>query len=263
MLLRRLVLLIGAVVLAVHFFIRFCVAGESEKAIKLADDITGLNRLADVRVDAESFTLPADDDTPLRLFKEHLLKGSLWKVSYKVDALQHENKVNPHIVGFDVYVDVSIDKVLKIVSRDAEGLPEEFRKGIEVSNREVRSIFKENPRYIKDALPTVKPTFKLANLLAGKGIICRHYEFYYILGGDPNNDKAVPMWLVIIYGAAPSIEPSGGGATEDSEKPRKRPKVRKLADGYFRTLAIHYVDAMSGEWLGFAYIMGENTDTFE
>ena len=93
--------------------------------------------------------------------------------------------MNPHIVGFDVYVDVSIDKVLKIVSRDAEGLPEEFRKGIEVSNREVRSIFKENPRYIKDALPTVKPTFKLANLLAGKGIICRHYEFYYILRRGP------------------------------------------------------------------------------
>ena len=238
-------------------------AGESEKAIKLADDITGLNRLADVRVDAESFTLPEDDDTPIRLFKKHLLKGSLWRVSYKVDALQHENKVNPHIVGFDVYVDVSIDKVLKIVSRDAEGLPEEFRKGIEVSNRHVRSIFKHNPDYIKDALPTVKPTFKLADLLVGKGIICRHYEFYYILLGDPNNDKAVPTWLVIIYGAAPSIEPSGGGATEDSEKPRKRPKVRQLADGYFRTLEIHYVEAMSREWLGVAHIMGENTDTFK
>lgn len=263
MLLRCFVRLTGVVALAVPFSIGICVAGESEKAIKLADDITGLNRLVDVRVDAESFTLPEDDDTPIRLFKEHLLKGSLWKVSYKVDALQHENKVNPHIVGFDVYVDISIGKVLKIVSRDTEGLPEEFRKGIEVSNQQVRSIFEHNPRYIKDALPTVKPTFKLADFLVGKGIICRHYEFYYILRGAPNNDKVVPSWLVIVYGADPSIEPSGGGATEDSEKPRKRPKVRKLADGYFRTLEIYYVDVMSGELWPRAFIMGENTDTFK
>ena len=41
MLLRRLVFLIGVVVLAVLFFVRLCVASESEKAIKLADDITG------------------------------------------------------------------------------------------------------------------------------------------------------------------------------------------------------------------------------
>lgn len=254
--------LTGIVALAVPFSVGICVAGESEKAVKLADDITGLNRLADVRITAKSFTLPEDDDTPIRLFKDHLLKGSLWKVSYKVDALQHENKVNPHIVGFDVYVDVSIGKVLKIVSRDAEGLPEDFRKGIEVSNRHVRSIFEHNPHYIKDVLPTVKPTFKLADFLAGKGIICRHYEFYYILLGYPNSDKMVPMWLVIIYGADLSIEPSGGAA-EDAEKPRKRPKVRKLADGYFRTLEIYYVDTTSGELWPYAYIMGENTDTFK
>ena len=257
MLLRCFVFLIGVVALAVPFSVGICVAGESEKAIKLADDITGLNRLADVCVAAESFTLPEDDDTPIRLFKEHLLKGSLWKVSYKVDALQHENKVNPHIVGFDVYVDVSIGKVLKIISRDAERLPEEFRKGIEVSNRHVRSIFEHNPRYIKDALPTVKPTFKLADFLVGKGKICRHYEFYYILLGAPNSDKVVPSWLVIIYGADPSIEPSGG------INPTRRPKVRKLADGYFRKLEIHYVDVMSGKRGPYAYLMGENTDTFK
>ena len=87
MLLRRFVRLTGVVALAVPFFVSICVADESDKAVKLADDITGLNRLADVRVDAESFMLPEDDDTPIRLFKEHLLKGSLWKVSYKVDAL--------------------------------------------------------------------------------------------------------------------------------------------------------------------------------
>lgn len=262
MLLRCLVRLIGVAALAVPLSVSICVAGESEKAIKLADDITGLNRLADVRVDAESFTLPEDDDTPIRLFKEHLLKGSLWKVSYKVDALQHENKVNPHIVGFDVYVDVSIDKVLKIVSRDAEGLPEQFRKGIEVSNREVRSIFKHD-HHIENALPAATPVVKLADLFARWGRICRHYECYYMLFRAPNSDEAVPRWLVIIYGADPSIEPSGGGATEDSEKPRKRPKVRKLADGYFRTLEIHSVDAMSGKSWPYAFIMGENTDTFK
>ena len=42
MLLRSFVRLIGVVALAVPLSVSICVAGESEKAVKLADDITGL-----------------------------------------------------------------------------------------------------------------------------------------------------------------------------------------------------------------------------
>ena len=77
----------------------------------------------------------ADDDTPWFLAKKLLINRPLWKVSYEVDALAHSNKVNPHIRGFDVYVDVSTGQVLKIVSRDDPNMPEQYRTGIRVSKK--------------------------------------------------------------------------------------------------------------------------------
>jgi hypothetical protein len=240
--------------LVVLLLVGVCMANDSQSAKTLADEVTGLNRLTGVSIEVESFTLPEDDDTPIRLFKEHLVNGSLWKISYTVDALRHENGVNPHIVGFDVYVDVSLGRVLKIVSRDAEGLPQQFRKGIEVSNKHIRSMFKRNYR-VENALPTVTPTFKLADFLAGKGVKCRHYECYYILYRGHNSNTVVPKWMVIRYGTEPH-PPLGPIAT----RPRT---LRTLADGYLRTFEIHFVDAMSGEWSPYAFITGENSDTFK
>lgn len=220
-----------------------------ERAIELSNTITGLDKLADVRITASAFTLPEDDDTPILLIKKRLVDSKhLWKVSYQVDGLKHKNIANPHIKGFDVYVDTAQGQVLKIVSRDAEGLPEEFRKGIEVSNQQVCSAFGDNPLIAWD-LPTVTPTYTLGDFLTGKGKIYRHYECYYILYREPDGDKrdkVFPIWLVILYGTEP-IEPL---------------KPRTLADGYVRTFEIYFVNAISGEGFPFVHITGENTDTF-
>lgn len=254
-----------------------------EMVIQFSNTITGLDRLASVRVTAAPFTLPEDDDTPIMSIKKRLLDSQhLWKVSYQVDALQHKNITNPHIKGFDVYVDIAQGLVLKIVSRDAEGLPEEFRKGIEVSNQQVRSTFRYDP-YIRwdlpSDLPIVTPAYTLGEFLTGNGRICRHYECYYILYRQrrsddsnevahfpllppqpvgrnwwfnrDNREKVVPRWLVILYGADPA---------EEEQPP---PKPRTLADGYFRTLEIHFVDAMDGERFPFKSVTGKNTDTFK
>lgn len=242
------------VIVLIFLSVGVCVANDSQTAKTLANGITGLNTLTGVSIDVKSVELAEDDDTPIPLFKDRLIAGSLWKVSYKIDALQHENKTNPHIVGFDVYVDISIGRVLKIVSRDAEGLAEQYVKGIKVSNRQVRSIFKNNPRRIKDAFPTVNPTFKFVDFLIGKGIECRHYECYYILSPVPNNDNPIPRWLIILYGTEPH-HPLGPIETRPLNPP-------KLADGYLRTFQMHFVDAMSGQRSPYAYITGFNTDTF-
>ena len=250
--------------------------------IQFSNTITGLDRLASVRITAAPFTLPEDDDTPILSIKKRLVDSQhLWRVSYQVDGLQHKNITNPHIKGFDVYVDIAQGQVLKIVSRDAEGLPEEFRKGIEVSNQQVRSTFRYDPYIPWDLpsdLPIVTPAYTLGEFLTGNGRICRHYECYYILyrqrrsddsnevarfpllppqpvGREwwfnrDNREKVFPRWLVILYGADPA---------EEGQPP---PNPRTLADGYFRTLEIDFVDAMSGELFPFKYVTGENTDTF-
>ena len=234
----------------------------AEKAIELSNTITGLDKLPDVRIIASAFTLDEGDDTPIVSIKKRLLDSQhLWKVSYLVDALQHENITNPYIKGFDVYVDSVKGQVLKIVSRDADALPE-FWTGIEISNQQVRSTFKHNP-YIGWHLPAVMPAYTLGDFLTGKGIIYRHYECYYILYrpfNTDNSEKELPRWLVIFYGGEPSIEGTGSPAVVGKPpKPRNR---RTLADGYFRTLEIHFVDAMSGEFFPFNYTIGDNDDTF-
>lgn len=225
----------------------------AEKAIELSNTITGLDSLAGVRITAAALTLPEDDDTPILSIKKRLLDSKdLWKVSYQVDALRHQNTVNPHIKGFDVYFDIARAKVLKIVSRDAEGLPHQYQKGIEVSNQQIHSSFSQN-LYIEWRLPAVTPAYTLGDFLTGKGKIYRHYECYYIF---PFNSER-PKWLIIAYGGEPSIEAMGNPAKAGT--PRKR---RTLADGYFRTLEIGFVDAMSGEWVPSSYTTGDNDDTF-
>ncbi len=233
-----------------------------ESVIELSNTMTGLDKLPDVRIIASAFTIDEGDDTPIVSIKKRLLDSQhLWKVSYLVDALQHENITNPYIKGFDVYVDSVKGQVLKIVSRDADALPE-FLTGIEVSNQQVRSTFRHNP-YIGWHLPAVMPAYTLGDFLTGTGIIYRHYECYYILYrpfNTDNSEKELPRWLVIFYGGEPSIEGTGSPAVVGKPpKPRKR---RTLADGYFRTLEIHFVDAMSGESFPFNYTIGDNDDTF-
>ena len=221
-----------------------------EKVIQFSNMITGLDRFASMHITAAPLTLSENDDTPILSIKKRLSDSKhLWKVSYQVDALRYENKVNPHIVGFDVYVDIARGHVLKIVSRAAEGLAEVFRKGIEVSNQQIRSIFRHYP-YIMRQMPASTPAFTLRDLLVSNDVICRHYECYYILYREPDGDKpdkVFPMWLVILYGTEP-IEPL---------------KPHTLADGYVRTFETYFVNAVSGEGFPFVHITGENTDTFK
>ena len=187
-----------------------------EKVIQFSNMITGLDGLASVRITAAPLTLSEDDDTPIPLIKKRLSDSEhLWKVSYQVDALRYENKVNPHIVGFDVYLDIARGHVLKIVSRDAEGLAEVFRKGIEVSNQQIRSIFRHYP-YIMRRMPANTPAFTLRDLLVSNDVICRHYECYYILYRVPDGDKpdkVFPMWLITLYGTEPIRPLVSGGAS--------------------------------------------------
>ena len=228
-----------------------------ERVIQLSNTITGLDRLASVRIKVDPFTLDENDDTPILSIKKRLLDSRhLWKVSYQVDALRHENMVNPHIKGFDVYLDIATGQVLKIVSRDAEELPQEYRSRITVSNQQIRSTFRHD--LIKWLLPAVTPAYTLGDFLTGAGEICRHYECYYILFRTPNrvDNKDIPMWLVIRYGTEP-IEAVGVGAMEN--KPPPKPRTR--ADGYVRTFQIYFVDATSGEVSPFKFSLGED-DTF-
>ena len=221
----------------------------AEKAIELSNTITRLDSLAGVRITATALTLSEDDDTPILSIKKRLLDSKhLWKVSYQIDALPHPNEMNPHIKGFDVYLDIVQGHVLKIVSRDADGL-QEFWTGIEVSNQQIRSIFRSDP-YIMWQLPADTPPFTLADLLVSSDLICRHYECYYILYRETdgeNREKVVPVWLVILYGTEP-------------RKPLVSGKRRTLADGYVRTFETYFVNAISGEGYPFIHIPGENTD---
>ena len=228
-----------------------------ERVIQLSNTITGLDRLASVRIKVEPFTLDENDDTPILSVKKRLVDSQhLWKVSYQVDALRHGNMVNPHIKGFDVYLDIAKGQVLKIVSRDAEGLPQEYRSRITVSNQQIRSAFRHD--LIKWLLPAVTPAYTLGDFLTGDGKICRHYECYYILFRTPNrvDDKEIPMWLVIRYGTAP-FEAVGVGAMEN----KPPPKPRTPGDGYVRTFQIYFVDATSGEVFPFKFGLGKD-DTF-
>ena len=220
-----------------------------ERVIQLSNTITGLDRLASVRTKVEPFTLDENDDTPILSIKKRL-------VDSQVDALRHENMVNPHIKGFDVYLDIATGQVLKIVSRDAEELPQEYRSRITVSNQQIRSTFRHD--LIKWLLPAVTPAYTLGDFLTGDGKICRHYECYYILFRTPNrvDDKEIPMWLVIRYGTKP-IEAAGVGAMENQPPP----KPRTRADGSVRTFQIYFVDATSGEVSPFKFSLGED-DTF-
>ena len=233
-----------------------CMAVDDSQRVKtLADEITGLNRLAGVSIEVESFTLPENDDTPIRLFKEHLVTGSLWKISYKVDSLQHANKVNPHIVGFDVYADVSTGQVLKVVSRDDPAIPEQYQTGIEISNKEIASILTEDMYVIQDRLPAVVPTFKFADMIMGNGVTARHYECYYFLFQHRSIDggQIVPAWLVILYGT----EPIRSLGPVEHRPSRHLP----LAERYRRTFEIQMLDAKSGELLLRGSSVGSNDDT--
>lgn len=247
------------ILFSVGICVGFASTPDEAKAIEVSNTITGLNRLPDVRITAAAFTMPKNDDTPIRFFRNKLIEASLWKVSYKIEALQHENMTNPHIKGFDVYVDVADEKVLKIVSRDAKTLGRQFRKGIKVSNRQLRQKFRKRAA-IERALPSTIPPFDLADHFMGTGMETRHYECYYFVHRVPNSHIIFPAWLIIYYGAEP-IEALGAFANSDSPpKPRKR---RKLADGYVRTLEYWIYDAKDGEPLGGGQLVGKNTDTFQ
>lgn len=230
----------------------------SETAKSIAAQITGLDGLSDVRVTANLVTVAkADDDTPLSPVKNLLINRSLWKVSYEVDSLVHPNRVNPHIRGFDAYVDVSTGQVLKVVSRDDPNMSEQYRTGIEVSNKEIASILTEDVYVVQDRLPTVVPTFKFADMIKGNGAIARHYECYYFLFQHRSIDggQIIPAWLVILYGTEPirSLGPA-------EHRPARH---RSLAESYRRTFKLLILDAESGEVLLRGSTVGSNDDSFD
>lgn len=229
-------------------------------AIEVANRITGLNELPNVQITAnEVWITEAADDTPVPLVRQQLINRPLWKISYKIDELVHRKKVNPHIVGFDVYVDTSTNQVLKIVSRDVPGLPEEYRIGIKVSNQEIASYFNSKRHRLSNQLPRTPPNFRFVDKLTGSyGSIVRHYECYYFLFKYPvvDGDAIIPAWLIIYYGTEP-MPPSGGAFYPQS------PIVLSLAEKYKRTFQMHRYGATSGERLGGWYVTGTNEDTFD
>lgn len=230
----------------------------SETAKSIAAQITGLDGLSDVRVTANSVTITKDDDdTPLSPAKDLLINRPLWKVSYEVDALVHPNKVNPHIRGFDTYVDISTGQVLKVVSRDDPNMPEQYRTGVEVSNKEIASILTEDVYVVQDRLPTVVPTFKFADMIMGNGIIARHYECYYFLFQHRSVDggQIIPAWLVVLHGTEPI---RSLGPTE--HRPARH---RSLAESYRRTFKLLMLDAESGDVLLRGSTVGSNDDLFD
>lgn len=231
-----------------------------KNAIDVANQITGLNELPNLQITANKVWITeAADDTPVPLVRQRLINRPLWKVSYKIGELVHRKKVNSHIVGFDVYVDTSTDQVLKIVSRDAPGLPEEYRIGIKVSNQQIASYLNENKYWLSNQLPQTPPGFRFVDKLKGMyGAIVRHYECYYFLFKYPEVDGGaiIPAWMIIYYGTEP-IPPSGGAFYPQS------PIVLSLAEQYRRTIQMYRYDAMSGKMLGGWSTTGSNEDTFD
>ena len=229
-------------------------------AIDVANRITGLDELPNVQIAVNEVRITeAADDTPVPLVRQRLIDRPLWKVSYKIDELVHRKKVNPYIVGFDVYVDTSTDQVLKIVSRDAPGLPKEYQIGIKVSNQEIASYLNGKKHWLSNQLPQTPPNFRFVDKLTGSyGSIVRHYECYYFLFKYPVVDGGaiIPAWLIIYYGTEP-MPPSGGAFYPQS------PIVLSLAEKYKRTFQMHRYDATSGERLGGWYVTGTNKDTFD
>ena len=229
----------------------------SETAKRVAAQITGLDTLADVQITATEVTIAAaDDNTPIALFKERIVDRPLWKVSYAVDVLAYRNKVNPHIRGFDVYVDVATETVLKVISRNAPNMPEKYRIGIAKSSRGVVSILSEDSRFIENRLPDVTPTLTLADLIDTKGMKCRQYECYYFLNRNLATNVVAPAWLIVFYGT----EPIG---TSGPTKTNKSSRHYTLAERYRRTFEMWVYDATSGKVGYGVQAVGSNDDTFD
>ena len=263
MLFQRMVLGVTAIALLCGsgcMFAKDVSVNEYETAKRIAAKITGLDTLANVRITTDPVTIAEpDDDTPWFLAKKLLINRPLWKVSYEVDALVHSNKVNPHIRGFDVYVDVSTGQVLKIVSRDDPNMPQQYRTGIRVSKKAIASFLNDDMYVIQDRLPLSTPTFKFADMIKMRGAIARHYECYYFLCQQHPMDggQIIPAWLVILYGTEP-IQASGG------PNPKRNPRHYTLAEKYRRTFEIRMVGADSGKDVGVRmFAVGTNDDTFD
>lgn len=227
--------------------------------IDAANRITGLDELPNVQITVNEVRIAEEAaDTPLPLVRQRLINRPLWKVSYKIDELVHRNKVNPHIVGFDAYIDISAGQLLKIVSCDAPDLPEEYQTGIKVSNQAIASDLTLN-RYwwVPDQLPLNAPSFRFVDMLKGNGTIARHYECYYFLykHHEADGGTIIPAWMIILYGVEP-LPPLG--------PPEHRPTVfPSLTKKYRRTFTMYLFDAMSGEVFGGNHSVGSNEDTFD
>ena len=231
-----------------------------KNAIDVANRITELDELPNVRITVNEVRIAeAEDDTPLPPVRERLINRPLWKVSYEVDALEFRiggrNKRNPHIVGFDVYIDTSTGQMLKIVSCDAPGLPEEYRTGIKVSNQEIASMLDLNRFWVPDQLPLTAPRIRFVDMVLRGGGIGRHRECYYFLY-KRNEVENIPAWLTIAYGT----EPLPFAPRLNPEMPVK---FQPLAEKYVQTFQMSVVDAMSGEELLGAMSTGTNEDTFD
>ena len=226
----------------------------AEEAKRIANLITGLNGLSNVQITTNEETVrSADDTTPISLFKERIIDRSLWKVSYRVETLQYNNKMNPHIRGFDVYVNGVKGQVLKIASHNAPEMPSKYRTGIVTSNKQVALILRDNAYFIDSRVPTVAPTIKFVDLIGNKGTQVRQFEAYYFLQHDRENNTTAPAWLVVFYGTAP-IRALGATANQ---------QYHTLAEKYQRTFEMWVYDATTGA-LGFgAQIVGTNDDTFD
>lgn len=230
-----------------------------KNAIDVANRITGLNELSNVQITVNEVRIAEDaDDTPLPPVRQRLIDRPLWKVSYSIDKLVHRNKVNPYIVGFDAYIDISAGQLLKIVSRDAPDLPEEYQTGIKVSNQAIASDLNLN-RYwwVPDQLPLNTPSFRFVDMLKGNGAIARHYECYYFFfkHHEADGGTILPAWMIILHGTEP-VPPLG--------PPEYRPTVfPSLAEKYRRTFEMRLFDATSGERFGGSLSVGSNEDTFD
>ena len=228
-----------------------------KNAVDVMNQITGLDELSNVQITANAVTIAAAaDDTPLLPVRQKLINRPLWKVSYQIDVLQHHNTVNPHIVGFDAYIDTSTGQLLKIVSRDAPGLPEKYRTGIRVSNPHIASSLDRNRFWVPDSLPLTAPSFRFVDMLKGNGLIARHYECYYFLykQKDVEGGAIIPAWLIIRYGTE-RFFPLG----PSEHRPAVLPS---LAEKYARTFRLSIVDATSGETLRAFWATSANEDTF-
>ena len=249
------------VVVFAMFIALLCASGfaqtASETAKRVASDVTGFDALDSVQITVTEVTVSASaDTTPIVLFKNEIVNTPLWKVSYVVNTMQYQNKSNSHIRGFDVYVNVGTEQVLKVVSRNAPNMTSTYRTGIEVSNRQLASILSEDSRFIKDALPTGVPAVKFADCIIKKAMSARHYEGYYILYHNPATNVSVPAWLIVFYGTEPI---HGLGPVPEGQQRR----YYTLTEKYQRTFEAWVYDATSGRRGWGAQIVGTNDDTFD